>query len=139
MNTVFADTSYFLAFLGENDQHHERALAWTKALRVAVLTTEYIVMEVGNSLTKGGDRAAFVDFYRTLRQDDKIEVVAASTPLQDRGAHLFAQRPDKQWSLTDCISFVIMSDRDLHDALSADRDFEEAGFRSLLRHEPYGE
>ncbi len=136
MNVVFADTSYFLAFLGEKDQHHERALAWTRVLRAPVVTIEYVVIEVGNSLIRGGDRAVFVDFYRELRDGAKLEVVPASTELQDHGAKLFADRPDKQWSLTDCISFVVMSDRRLRDALSADRDFEEAGFRALLRYKP---
>ena len=62
MKPVFADTSYFLAFLGEKDQYHERAVAWTRVLRAPIVTTEYIVIEVGNSLTKSGDRAVFVDF-----------------------------------------------------------------------------
>jgi hypothetical protein len=136
MNAVFADTSYFLAFLGEKDEHHERAVAWTQALRVPVVTTEYVVVEVGNSLIKGGDRALFMDFYRALRQATTLEVIAASTELQDRGAKLFGERPDKEWSLTNCISFVVMSERGFHDALSADRDFEQAGSRALLRSEP---
>ena len=136
MMPVFADTSYFLAFLGEKDQRHERAIAWTQALRAPVVTTEYVVIEVGNSLTKGGDRAVFMEFYRTLRQAAKLEVIPASTELQDRGAKLFGERADKEWSLTDCISFVVMSERGIHEALSADRDFEEAGFRALLRHQP---
>jgi hypothetical protein len=63
-------------------------------------------------------------------------VVPATTQLQDRGAKLFGERLDKTWSLTDCISFVVLSDLDIVDALSADRDFEEAGFRALLRYEP---
>ena len=86
MKPIFADTSYFLAFLGEKDQHHQRAVAWTRALCAPVVTTEYVVIEVGNSLTKVGDRAVFVDFYRALRQGTKLEVIAASTELQDRGA-----------------------------------------------------
>src|SRR5438270_457988 len=120
MTPVFADTSYFLAFLGDKDQYHERALAWTRTLRAAVVTSEYVVTEVGNSLIKGGDRSVFVDFYHALRHGAGLEVVPASTELQDRGAKLFADRPDKEWSLTDCISFVVMSDRQLHDALSTD-------------------
>jgi predicted nucleic acid-binding protein len=138
MTPVFADTSYFLAFLGDKDQHHERALAWTRVLRQPVLTTEYVVVEVGNSLTKGSDRAVLVDFYQAL-QGAKTEVIAASTELLDRGVKLFAERSDKTWSLTDCISFVIMAERGLHEALSTDRDFEEAGFRALLRYEPDGD
>jgi predicted nucleic acid-binding protein len=139
MNPVFADTSYFLAFLAEKDQHHERAMAWTRALRAPVVTTEYVVIEVGNSLTKGNDRDVFVDFYRALRQESTLELIAASTQLQDRGAKLFSERPDKEWSMTDCISFITMAERSIHEALSADRDFEEAGFRALLRYEPVAE
>ena len=71
MSAVFADTSYFLAFLGENDQHHERAMAWTRVLRAAVVTTEYVVIEVGNSLTKGSDRAVFADFYDAIRKEGR--------------------------------------------------------------------
>jgi predicted nucleic acid-binding protein len=136
MTPVFADTSYFLAFLGDKDQYHQRAVAWSRVLRAPVVTTEYVVIEVGNSLTKGGDRAVFMDFYRALGQGTTPEVIAASTELIHRGAKLFGERPDKQWSLTDCISFVIMSEHGMHEALSADRDFEEAGFRALLRYEP---
>ncbi len=136
MNAVFADTSYFLAFLGENDQYHHRAIAWTQVLRASVVTTEYIVIEVGNSLIKGADRAVFVDFYRELKGRAKLEVIPAATELQDRGAKLFADRADKEWSLTDCISFVVMTERRLYNALSTDRDFQEAGFRALLRYEP---
>jgi predicted nucleic acid-binding protein len=95
-----------------------------------------VVLEAGNSLTKGGDRAVFVDFYRAVREKAELEIIAASTELQDRGAKLFGERLDKHWSLTDCISFVTMTEHGIQEALSADRDFEEAGFRALLRHEP---
>ena len=61
---------------------------------------------------------------RELREEAKLEVIPASTELQDRGAKLFADRPDKEWSLTDCISFVVMSDRRMQDALTIDRVLE---------------
>jgi predicted nucleic acid-binding protein len=136
MTGVFADTSYFLAFLGPSDQYHERAMAWTRALRVPVITTEFVVIEVGNMLTKGADRSLFAEFYREVRGGRNLEVVPASAELTDRGAKLFGERPDKEWSLTDCISFVVMSERGLTDALTAERDFEQAGLRALLRREP---
>ncbi len=135
MKPVFADTSYFLAFLGENDQYHDRAMAWTRVLRAPVVTTEYVVVEVGNSLTKGSDRAVFEAFYKSL-QGANLRVIPAATSLQDQGAKLFGERPDKEWSLTDCISFTVMAAHGLYEALSTDRDFEEAGFRALLRYEP---
>jgi predicted nucleic acid-binding protein len=136
MTPVFADTSYFLAFLGPKDQHHERALAWTRVLRAPVVTTEYVVVEVGNMLTRGADRSLFMDFYDEVRRAGQLELIPASTDLMDRGAEMFAGRTDKEWSLTDCISFAVMSQRGISDALSADRDFEQAGFRALLRYEP---
>jgi predicted nucleic acid-binding protein len=136
MTTVFADTSYFVAFFGANDQHHARAMAWTRALGPRVVTTEYVAVEVGNTLTKGANRTVFAEFYEWVRGGEEVELIPASTDLMDRGAKLFAERLDKQWSLTDCISFCVMTERGLTDALSADRDFEQAGFRALLRHEP---
>lgn len=136
MTPIFADTSYFLAILSPRDQYHERAVAWSRTLRVPVVTTEYVLVEVGNSLTKGEDRELFVEFHAAMSADDAMELVPATTEWLDHGIKLFSERSDKEWSLTDCISFVVMTDRAMTDALTADRDFEQAGFRALLRHDP---
>jgi predicted nucleic acid-binding protein len=136
MTPVFADTSYFLALLGPGDQHHQQAMAWTRALRRPLLTTEYIVLEIGNSLTRGADRALFVEFVARLRADRRTEVVQAASEWLSAGVNLFAARSDQTWSLTDCISFSVMTQRRLTDALTADRHFEQAGFRALLLHPP---
>jgi hypothetical protein len=69
---------------------------------------------------------------RSLRFDPETEIVPPDPELFERGLDLFARRPDKAWSLTDCISVVVMSERGLTDALSGDRHFEQAGFRALL-------
>jgi len=60
-------------------------------------------------------------------------VVGLDPHLYQRGINLYAQRPDKEWSLTDCISFVVMSDRGITEALTGDHHFEQAGFRALLK------
>ena len=57
----------------------------------------------------------------------------ASRRLFTRGLALYKERTDKEWSLTDCISFVIMRDLKLSAALTADRHFEQAGFMALLK------
>jgi uncharacterized protein len=71
---------------------------------------------------------------RTLwRTDQALTVVEASHDLFERGLDLFGKRPDKEWSLTDCISFVVMQEQGLTDALTADHHFDQAGFVRLLK------
>ena len=66
MTPIFADTSYFLALLGPADQYHPQAIAWSRAAARPLLTTEYIILEVGNSLIRGADRSLFVEFFARL-------------------------------------------------------------------------
>ncbi len=136
MTPVFADTSYFVAFVSPSDQNYQRAVDWSAKLRAPIVTTEYVLVEVGNMLRRGTDRELYVNFYRELSADPIVEVLPASSELLVRGLRLFADRPDKEWSLTDCISFAVMSERGLTEALTGDRDFEQAGFRALLRFDP---
>jgi predicted nucleic acid-binding protein len=136
MTPVFADTSYFLALLGPADQYHQQAVVWSRALRRPLLTTEYIVLEVGNSLIRGADRGLFVAFFARLRADPRTEIVPADVERLNAGVDLFTAHADQTWSLTDCISFSVMARRNLSDALTADRHFEQAGFRALLLHPP---
>jgi hypothetical protein len=69
----------------------------------------------------------------TLRESHDVLIVAPTLELFERGVEMFRQRPDKEWSLTDCISFVVMRDENIVDALTGDRHFEQAGFRALLK------
>lgn len=71
-------------------------------------------------------------FLAAACSDPSLEVVTVDCALVDRALELHAARPDKRWGLTDCISFVVMTDRGVTDALTADRDFRQAGFRALL-------
>ena len=65
--------------------------------------------------------------------DPQVTIVSPSASLFDRGVELFAKRPDKCWSLTDCISFVVMEEQGIMHALTGDRHFEQAGFVALLK------
>jgi len=68
-----------------------------------------------------------------IRTDGQTTILPLSDESFDRGASFFAARPDKDWSLTDCISFVVMQERGITDALTADHHFEQAGFVALLK------
>jgi hypothetical protein len=53
--------------------------------------------------------------------------------LFDARVALYGERMDKDWPLTDCISFVVMQREGITDALTGDRHFEQAGFVPLLK------
>ncbi len=133
MNTGFADTSYFLALLIPADVNHAPARRWAESHRIPLVTSDYVLIEVGNYLSPVPARYLFGQFWRALRSDSRMTVVPASPSLMARGAELYDTRLDKPWSLTDCISFVIMREHAIQDALTADRHFEQAGFTALLK------
>ena len=133
MKPVFADTSYFVAFCGPSDSFHSRAVALSASLLAGIITTEYVLVETGGLLLRPEDRPAYVNLVRDLESDPAVQIVPASKPLFHAGFELFVDRPDKYWSLVDCISFVVMKQRRLQEALSTDRHFVQAGFRALLR------
>ena len=90
-------------------------------------------MEVADALAKSESRARVGEFIAHLRQSPVIEIVPASRDTFDRALELYRRHADKHWTLTDCASFVVMCDRDLFEALTADHHFQQAGFTPLLK------
>lgn len=130
---TFADTSYLLALLNPGDELHASATKLSMGLDEPVVTTAWVLTELGDALHRGRNREIFGRFLDTLGEHQDFEIVPASPSLFDHGVALFRSRPDKEWSLTDCISFVVMSDKGISEALTADRHFEQAGFSALLK------
>jgi predicted nucleic acid-binding protein len=133
MKPVFADTSYYLAVVNPSDPRHELALERGDSLLGRIFVTEYVLVELGNSLAHGSDRLVFAELLEELRGDHSITIVPASEALFQEGVALFISRSDKNWSLVDCTSFVVMKQRRLKEALTTDRHFVQAGFHALLR------
>ena len=135
MNKVFLDTSYAVALSARTDENHERAVQLAEELEAAdayFVTTRAILFEIGNALSKIRHRAAAVRLLTALENDLKVEIVAASDELYLRAFEMYRDRSDKEWGLIDCMSFVVMSDQGLTEALTADNHFRQAGFRVLL-------
>ena len=132
MKPVFADTSFYIALVNPRDVHHPDALAYMRNHRGRVTTTDYVLVEVGNWLSRTGDRPSFVALMRQLETDPELTVAPGSRDLFEQGYELYKARADKAWSLTDCISFVVMEQMGLSEALTADRHFGQAGFTVLL-------
>jgi len=133
---VFLDSAYAIALSVPDDQYHARAVALAEQLEVSyarLITSRAVVMEIGNSLAKAQYRQAAVDLLDSLEHDPNVEIVPLSEETYGRAFRMFRERPDKEWGITDCISFVIMQDRGLEAALTTDEHFQQAGFRVLLR------
>lgn len=129
----FADTFFYLAVLNARDATHNRARSLSGKLRGGIITTEFVLLELGDGMIRPPARQTFVSLCDSLRRDPEVEIVPASTELWGAGFDLYADRPDKEWSLTDCISFVVMKDRGITEALTGDHHFEQAGFKALLK------
>ena len=133
MRAVFADAAYFIALLNPADNFHARALELARRLPGPLVTTYWILAEVGDGFSQPGHRARFARLLELLASTPDIEVLPPSIEQFRAGATLHGSRPDKRWSLTDCVTFSVMKDRRLVDALTTDSHFEQAGFRALMR------
>jgi uncharacterized protein len=133
MSTVFADTYYYLAFLSESDAAHDRAVQLSRELARKTVTTAWVLTEVADALAAPPLRFLFLALYERLRGNPNVTIVPANAAIFEQGVDLYARRPDKDWSLTDCISFVVMREHGLTDALTGDHHFEQAGFRILMK------
>src|SRR5260221_1855295 len=129
---VFADTFYFLALLNTAEAAHSRAVEASCVASRKFVTTEFVLLELADALSRPRDRHKFLTVWDAIRRDANFRIVPVSSALLDRGFAFFRVRPDKEWSLTDCISFVVMQEERLEEALTGDRHFEQAGFQALL-------
>lgn len=133
--TVFADTSFFVALLRERDQHHGQAKTHydqVNADQLRIITSEFVIFETGSCLSKHLYRLPFIKLMEEFMEMDNGEIVEATQDILKEALGLFATRPDKEWSLIDCSSFLIMQELQITEALTADHHFVQAGFRTLL-------
>jgi hypothetical protein len=97
-----------------------------------MLTTEAVLTEIGNALSRTQWRRIAVETIKALRNDPDVEIISVDASLFDRDFQLYSSRPDKEWGMTDCISFVVMQERGIFEALTTDHHFQQAGFRAIL-------
>ena len=133
MSDVFVDTSFVVALVNKNDQYHDLAVDLTERLTgQGLVTTDAILLEIGNALSRNFKRESVEIIEHFLTSDD-VKVIHLHPPLFRRAFDLYKSHSDKQWGLIDCVSFVVMEELAITDALSADKHFEQAGFKVLIR------
>lgn len=133
MKSTFVDSFCFIAVLNRNDAAHGRALDAIRQIKGRLVTTEFVLLEVADAFANPIDRPAFLQLMEELTHDPSVVVEPASTELLHAGLELFRRRPDKDWPLTDCISFVIMDRHNITEALAGDHHFQQAGYSILLK------
>lgn len=130
---LFADTWYYLAMLNPRDARHAEAKEFSLHRTEAIVTTRWVLTEVLDALSQSANRATAIGLLDALEQDGTVTIVAAEQRGWDRGMALFRDRGDKAWPLTDCISFSVMDELGIREALTADVHFEQAGFVALFK------
>lgn len=132
---VFLDASYAIALASPRDQYHPTALELADRLEdlsIGLVTTVGVILEIGNALSYRRFRREAVALLTALDSDPNVEIVPVSESLYTRALSLFQDRPDKNWGLTDCVSFIVMQDYGLTAALTSDSHFTQAGFQALM-------
>ena len=132
MKTIFADSVYFFALVNARDTFHPRAAEFAARSENPFVTTAWIITEVADGLCARATRETVIRLLDILQSSADVEIVQPSAELFQQGLERYRQRLDKNWSLTDCISFLVMEQRGITEALTADHHFQQAGFSALL-------
>lgn len=133
---VLVDTSYFVALMDARDDLHPLALQVGQRLaadRAELLTTDAVLLELGNYFSRSPLRPFATRWIREVRAARGWEVVPVERPVLLRAEARYAAHADKRWSLTDCHSMEVMHARGLREIATADAGFAQAGYRCLLR------
>jgi predicted nucleic acid-binding protein len=130
---AFVDTSFVVALINQRDQHHLRALDLSSQFEERpLLTTDAVLLEIGNTLAKNF-REASIQAIDDFLTSSKVQIVHLNPDLFHKGFSLYRSRLDQSWGLIDCVSFIVMREAGIFQSLTADKHFEQAGFRAPLR------
>jgi predicted nucleic acid-binding protein len=135
MRAVFADTCYWIALLNPRDQTHDIAIRVSKGLMAyRIFTTEEVLTEFLNYFGARGPyfRSAAAMLVGRIQADRSIQILPQTREGFLAGLRLYAARPDKGYSLTDCISMEVMRREGVSEVLTNDGHFTQEGFTCLL-------
>jgi predicted nucleic acid-binding protein len=135
MKTIFIDSAYAIALAIPKDQWHHKAIAFAKEVGKdgnRFVMTWAVMTEIGDALSKRSYRAKAINMLLQFEGNSDIEVVTLTELLYSKAFSLYQTRLDKDWGLTDCMSFVFMQERGITEALASDEHFSQAGFVPLL-------
>ena len=134
--SVFVDSFAWIAAINKSDNYHDicsEAIADLLSKGVKLFTTNYVIIETINALSKVDFRKAVVQFVDKLESSPSVEIITITEEIYRASWLLYQQRMDKDWGITDCASFEVMKMFNLKRAFTNDRHFEQAGFSLLIK------
>lgn len=134
MKGVFIDTGFVIALESVTDQNHEKASQlWNELLKnlPEMVTTTYVIDEIVTFFNSRNRHAKAVEIGNRLMSSQSVQLIHVDKGLFDKGWQYFQQHDDKTYSMTDCISFIVMKEQGIEAALSFDKHFTQAGFEVL--------
>ncbi len=134
---LFVDTFAWIALRNKSDNYHLQALATMNIVvkqKRRLVTSDYVLVEVADAFARPTLRTLAVSLLSEILEnsDGLIEVVPASRELLSEGFQRYSGRLDKGWSLTDCISMVVMERWGITEVFTNDHHFRQAGFTTLI-------
>ena len=135
MKRIFADTFYWVALINSQDDWHQRAREITSTFKNGeIVTTDEVLVEVLNFMSAQGvtRRRRTVEFIDDLLQNPRLQIIPQNRESFRQGFELYRRRPDKEYSLTDCISMTVMQRLQISEVLTHDNHFKQEGFLILF-------
>jgi predicted nucleic acid-binding protein len=135
MNIIFADSFYWIALLSPKDTWHSRVIKWSQSnSKQSLIITDGIIDEIFAHFSKQGDimRGKVIELYQNILDDPSIQLISYNQELRQASIELYKKRPDKGYSLTDCISMVVMRNLNISEVLTNDKHFSQEGFTIIF-------
>ena len=133
---ILIDTVFVIALINQRDQYHEQALEWADRIEgYPLLITHAVLLELGNALARGYRKEASQAIEQFL-QAEEVEIMPVTATLFAQAFAMYKRYQDKEWSLVDCVPFVVMREAGITQALTFDEHFMQAGFQALMRELP---
>ena len=140
MKKIFVDTAAWIALFNRRDALHHQTRQLMDRFRqqnIILVSTEFLLLEVAEAFSNPEIRGLTVEYINRLRRWKNLQIIPVSQTLLAEGWELYSKRSDKDWGLTDCISFVVMrqeniTQENITEAFTSDHHFQQAGFVKLL-------
>jgi uncharacterized protein len=131
---LLLDSTFIAGLINSRDQLHSKSLEWLSLVETAeeVVITEAVLIEVGNLLHAVRQRQKAAEFIDACYETRNVKIISVDSVLLRKAVAFYRQHQDKDWGLTDCISFIVMKEHNLTQAVTADLHFQQAGFRALM-------